>query len=728
MNGDLVPAITAAAGGASLMGTIIAIEKKRDQEMKASRVRLALTFPAKLDALHAKAALAALAGGDWREEFVFSVEASASGTRHYIHVPAALRTSVVAALSAAMPGLRAVEAPAPPGRTMLATRVFFPTPLALATSDPESAARTLLAGVAGLARSEQAILRVAARPGLPRNWSPSDPPDRRAREAERHWRQKVTTGAGFEVSALILVRAATVARAREILAHLESSVRSRRGPVGAVKLTTDHGSRSLAAEPRVTRSAGWLTPTELLGSLLAWPLGDEPMPGVEVGGSRELAVPSHVPREGRQLLIGRDSRGNDRPVALTEESLRLHLALLGSTGSGKTTTITRLILDALATGIGGVYLDPKDGAALLIERVPRELAERVVVLDLAQPGPIPGLDLFGAGDPVLRSDVILSVLKGMSDSWGVRVDRFLRIGLRSVQALPDPVLADWLRLYADPAFRRSVTARVTDPVLAAEWRAYEALSPAEQHAFVAPATGRVTDLLSRPALRAAISQPEPKLSISRLLAEGKWLVVALSPGTLGEAAAGLLAGIVSYLVWSTIEQRAAIPEEQRQQVMFVLDELQSLTHLPIGVDVFFARLRSLNCAVVAATQSAARLPEALRQSLLANVGSMLVWRSGADEAARLARELPPLTATDLMSLARHEVAARISTADVGRGSVVVTGRTEPLPPTTGMGSVIRQLSAECYGREPAEIEKALRERAAEEDNGSGGFGRTGRAA
>lgn len=728
MNGDLVPAITAAAGGSALMGGIIAFEKKRDQEMKASRARLALTFPAKLDALHAKAALAALAGGDWHEEFVFSVEASASGTRHYIHIPAAIRTSVVAALSAAMPGLRAVEAPAPSGRTMLATRVFFPTPLALTTTDPESAARTLLAGVAGLARGEHAVLRVAARPGLPRHWSPIDPPDRRARDAERHWRQKVATGAGFEISALILVRAATVARAREILAHLESSVRSRRGPVGTVRLTTDRGSRSLAAEPRVARSAGWLTPTELLGSLLSWPLGDDPMPGVEVGGSRELTVPQHVPHNGRRLLVGRDSRGNERPVAITEASAQLHLALFGSTGSGKTTVITRLILDALAVGVGGVYLDPKDGAALLIERVPRELAERVVILDLARPGPIPGLDLFGAGDPVLRSDVILSVLKGMSDSWGVRVDRFLRIGLRSIQVLPDPVLADWLRLYADASFRRSVTARLSDPVLAAEWRAFEGLSPAEQHAFVAPATGRITDLLSRPSLRAAISQPEPKLGIAQLLAEGKWLVVALSPGTLGEAAAGLLAGIVSYLVWSTIEQRAAVPEEKRRQVMFVLDELQSLTHLPIGVDVFFARLRSLNCAVVAATQSAARLPEALRQSLLANVGSMLVWRSGADEAARLARELPPLTAADLMSLARHEVAARISTEGAGRGSVVVTGRTEPLPPALGTGPLIRRLSAERYGREPAEIEKALRERTTRSEDETSGFGRTGRAA
>jgi hypothetical protein len=56
--------------------------------------------------------------------------------------------------------------------------------------------------------------------------------------------------------------------------------------------------------------------------------------------------------------------------------------------------------------------------------------DRLIVLDPSISGPLPGLDLFGTGDDVLRSDVILSVLKGVTEGWGPRIERYLRLGLR----------------------------------------------------------------------------------------------------------------------------------------------------------------------------------------------------------------------------------------------------------------------------------------------------------
>jgi hypothetical protein len=729
LNDALLPGLVAASGGSALALGIYVHEARAEAAMRANRVRLELRFPADAGALQAKAALGAIAGLSPRIECVLEVAASESGIRHYLLIPADVRRTVVAMLGGALPGLRAVEAPMPSGRATLAATVFAPTPLALATDQPEAASRTLLAGIAGLISDEQAILRVALRPGSPRTWTPAESADRASRAIESAWRRKLASGPGFQASGLILIRAASTSRARELREHLTSSLRSRRGPVGALRITTERGNRSLASLPKVARSAGWLTTSEALG-ILGWPLGDQPIPGVEVGGTRQLAVPRSVPREGRRLLVGRDSIGNPRPVALTSGAARLHLGLFGGTGSGKSTVLARIILDSLAAGIGGVLIDPKDLIPKLLDHVPEEHADRIALLDPSAPGPLPGLDLFGSGDPVMRSDVILSVLKGLSDGWGPRIERYLRLGLRSLSAIPDPVLYDWLRLYTDPAFRRSVVARISDPILVAEWRTFEeGLSPAEQLAHVSPAVARVTDVLSRPTLRAVLSQPQPKLTIERLLDDGRWLLVGLSPGTLGEPAARLLGGVITYLMWASVEKRAAIPEHHRRQVMFVLDEIQSLVHLPVGLEVFFERTRSLNCAVVVATQAAGRLPDSTRQSLLANVGSLLAFRSGADEAQRLARELAPLTPADLMGLGRYEIAGRVSTGGVGHGSAVVTGHTEPLPPVTGMGAHVRQLSARRYGRDPREVEEQLRRRASDEHQGeSEDYGRARRPA
>ncbi len=225
-------------------------------------------------------------------------------------------------------------------------------------------------------------------------------------------------------------------------------------------------------------------------------------------------------------------------MALSIDAARLHLAVVAPTGGGKSNLLLRCILDDLAGGYGGVVLDPKnDLVSDLLDRVPPEHAERVVVLDPSVSGPVPGLDLLGGGDADVRTEVMLSALRGIyRDAWGVRIDSYLRLGLRTLAELPNPVLSDWMRLYTDRELRRRAVARLRDPILISQWRTYEeSLSAAEQFQHIAPALSRITSLLARPALRAIINQPSPKLSIPRLLAERKWLLVALSPSALGRA-------------------------------------------------------------------------------------------------------------------------------------------------------------------------------------------------
>jgi hypothetical protein len=714
MNADLAPAVIAAGGGTALMVGIWTYERRRDAAMRASLVRLSLRFPVGLEPLRAFAALDSLSGLPYTNELIFEVAAREGSIEHFLWVPAAVRSSVQATVTGVIGSVRVREAaPSPSEAVTLALRLFIPTPSVLTADSAEEASRALLAGMAGLRESEQVIVRWALRPGASRPVREPEPHTRTDKEIDRVWRRK-TAMPGFTVAGLVLVRAPRMGRARELAAHVESVVRSRRGLVGGIRITAGRGNRRLSALSRTARSSGWLSTAELL-PLLGWPIGPDVAPGVEVGAARELLVPAGVPRQGRRLFVGRDAVGS-RPVALSAEAALHHLAVVGPTGSGKSVVLARGVLEDLARGYGGVLIDPKaDLMAEVLDRVPAASRDRVVVLDPAAGGPVPGLDLFGSGDPDLRSEVILSVLREISEGWGPRIDQYLRLGLRTVADLPNPVLSDWLRLYSDAGLRRAAIARVRDPIRIAEWRTYEALSPAEQYQHVAPAISRITTLLARPALRAVLNQPEPKLDIGRLLAERKWLLVSLAPGTLGESAAHLLGAITTYLVWAAIEKRVTIPAAQRRPVFLYFDELQSVSSLPIGLELFFERTRGLGCGVVVATQALERLPESTRVSLVGNVASLITFRAGHDEAARIARELPGLSAQDVMSLGRFEVAARINAARRDSGVAIVTGRTEPLPPAGNQAHVIRARSAEVYGCDPREVERELLRRIEGED-------------
>ncbi len=725
-----LPALIAAGGlGSAMLSGIAVHEHTQAAKMRASRVRLNLLFPMSLEPAAALAALDGLGGLAYSTELVAEIAAREGSIAHCLWVPNAIRASVQATLTGAIPSLRVTEAPPSPDEpATLATRITVPTPSVLSDGSPVAAARMLLSGLGGLREGEQVVVRLALKPGSARSWQAPDNPSERDREIAKRWRHKMAAP-GFVTSGFVLIHAPKVGRARELAAHIESVLRSRR-QVAGLRIARERGGRSLATMPRTTSRSGWLSTPELL-ALTGWPVGSEgALPGVEVGASRQLPVPRHVPRQdGRRLLIGRDSDG-ERPVVLSPEAAKVHLAVIAPTGGGKSTLLMRGILDDLAAGYGGVLLDPKRQLVDdLLDRVPPEHADRVVVVDPSTPGPVPGLDLLGSGDPDTRTEVVLSALRGIyKDAWGVRIDSYLRMGLRTLAELPNPVLSDWMRLYTDPGLRRTALARVRDPILTAQWRVYEeSLSEAEQFQHIAPALSRITSLLARPALRNIINQPDPKLSIPTLLAERKWLVVALSPSALGESANDLLTALVGYLVWTAVEQRVNLPEHRRYPVFLYCDELQSLK-LPVGIEVFLERSRGLGCGVVAATQALSRLPDSVRNSLLANVGSVIAMKTtGADEATRLARELPGLTANDLMGLRRYECAARINTGAIGSGSVVVTGRTEGPPPVTGQARTIRALTAERYGRDPREIESELMARIeGDHSDGSGSFGRIGR--
>lgn len=724
MNGDLTPALIAAGSGSALLAGIWSFERRADEAMRRSRQRLSVRFPVGLEPLAAMAVLESCSGLPFGVEIVTELTASEGHIGHFLWVPASVRASVESMLRGGIPSLRISEAPlADTAGATLCLSFFIPTPALLGTDSAAAASRTLLAGLSNLRAGEQVVLRWALRAGAPRRLPQREPESRASKEAARAWRRKVAQP-GMRVAGLLLVRASSVARARMLAAHVESVIRSRRGLAGAMRVRTGRGSRSLSAMPATTRTSGWLSTAELV-ALLGWPIGPDVPAGVELGATRELLVPRSVARQGRRLLIGRDAAG-ERPVAIDATAARHHVAVIGPSGSGKSVLMAGGILADIAAGYGGAVIDPKaDLVESVLARIPAEHADRIVVLDPGDERPVPGLAMLSGGDPDTRADVLAGALKAIfADVWGVRSDFYARLAIRTLAEIPGATLADIGRLFFEPAFRRAAIARLGDPFLVASWQSFEALTAAAQAEHVAAPMNRVMALLARPRVRAVLANPNPKLDISRLLAERKWLMVNLAPGVIGEAAAHLIATAAVYAIWSAVEARVALAPEHRHPLFLHVDELASLTAgTPFGFERLAERARGLGMGLTVAVQTLGRVPEPTRSALLGNVASLITFRAGAEEAPRIARQLPGLTTEDVMALGPFEVAARVGTG-AGSSVAVVTGRTEPLPPPTGNAEAIRAISAQRYGSAPAPTTTTTTTSESDEP----AMGRTGRMA
>jgi hypothetical protein len=365
----------------------------------------------------------------------------------------------------------------------------------------------------------------------------------------------------------------------------------------------------------------------------------------------------------------------------------------------------------LAAGRGCLVLDGKgDLAAEVLRLVPERRRGEVIVLDPGRGGPVPGLRVFGGGDPELSGDLVLGMFRSIFiDSWGVRSDKWLRAGLVTLAHDRVATLADLPFLFASEAYRRRLVGGLGDPLLRAVWAEFEALSPEARAQQLGSPLNKVNELVGRRVVRAVLAQSEPKWDMREVLRRGLVVVVSLSPGVIGSPASRLLAALVVHELFQSVQARARVPAGRRRPFYVYVDEPKVFTDIPMPLDSLFELARGVGVGLTLAAQSITQLPADLARSALTNAATLVAFRQNHDDAKLLARELPGVTPEELQALGRFEIAARIG---LGPGDVSppVTGRTlAPVEPLSDPEAVRRE-SAARYGRDPSEVDAALSER------------------
>src|SRR5205807_1615591 len=117
-----------------------------------------------------------------------------------------------------------------------------------------------------------------------------------------------------------------------------------------------------------------------------------------------------------------------------------------------------------------------------------------------------------------------------------------------------------------------------------------------------------------------------------------------------------------------------------------VDEFQDYLSLPTSIGDMLVQARSFGLGLTLAHQHLGQLPAAIREGVLANARSKVVFQTTAKDARTLASEFSPLTADDLQGLGPYEVALKVALA--GRVSSPATGVTSPPPEATGLAQEV----------------------------------------
>jgi hypothetical protein len=433
--------------------------------------------------------------------------------------------------------------------------------------------------------------------------------------------------------------------------------------------------------------------------------------------SREFEPPPHLAanavRSDAVQFARTQFRSQQELVGLTTDDRRRHVAIIGKTGTGKTTLLQNLLVADIRAGHGVACIEPHgDLADSLLALVPRNRTNDVVLFDVGDTAHPLSFNLLACDDknrrPLVASGIVSSFKKIYGTMWGPRLEHILRNALLALLEIPGSSLVQILPLLGDDDYRQKIIKQVQDPAVRRFWEREFAQMPARLRGeAVSPVLNKIGHLVTSPVLRNIVGQAESTLDLRQIMDEGRILIVNLSKGRVGDDASELLGALLVTALQLAAMSRADVREEERRDFFAYIDEFSNFT-----TDAFastFSEARKYRLALTVATQFLEQLDDDTRASMFGNVGTTIAFQVSQRDAEIMAEELGGgLLPADLLTLPRFQAYVRMLVD--GQPTTPFSVRT--LPPSTLQGDeqatdVLRRTSRHRYTTPVKQVDRQL---------------------
>src|SRR4030042_5337964 len=198
-------------------------------------------------------------------------------------------------------------------------------------------------------------------------------------------------------------------------------------------------------------------------------------------------------------------------------------------------------------------------------------------------------------------------------------------------------------------------------------------------------------------VRPIISQQESSIKFREIMDQGKILIVNLSKGKLGDLNSYLLGMIIVGKILIAAMSRADLKEEKRKPFYLYIDEFHNVTTGSIASAL--AEATKYKLAMVLAHQFIGQIDEDTRKAIFGNVGSIVCFRGGPEDAKYLVTQFEPVfDENDLVNIDNCNAAIRLLiNGETSNPFNIVT-----FPPSQSnekVAELIKELSRVKYGRD-----------------------------
>jgi len=413
-------------------------------------------------------------------------------------------------------------------------------------------------------------------------------------------------------------------------------------------------------------------------------------------------------------------RNQRKKFGIKTDDRRRHIYIVGKTGVGKTEMVLNMAIQDIEQGRGVGFVDPHGEAAeKLLEFVPSSRVNDVVYFNPADLECPLAFNVMERVDPEhhhLVASGLMGVFKKIwPDVWSARMEYILNNAILALLEYPGSTLLGVNRMLADPDYRRKVVDKISDPMVKSFWvNEFARYTQRLESEATAAIQNKVGQFISNPLIRNIIGQVKSSIDMRKVMDEGKILIANISKGRIGEDNSRLLGALVITKLQLAAMSRVDTPEEKRQDFYLYVDEFQNF-----ATDAFInilSEARKYRLCLTLANQYLGQLEEMtpagrstkVRDAVFGNVGTIVCFRVGAEDAEFLEKEfIPEFTIDDLVNLGKYNIYLRLMINGLaGRPFSAETLSPIPIPEKSSREKIIK-VSRERYGTQRKIIEEKI---------------------
>ena len=413
------------------------------------------------------------------------------------------------------------------------------------------------------------------------------------------------------------------------------------------------------------------------------------------------------------IILGVDELSRlGRPALLSVPDRRHHLHVIGKSGTGKTTLLRNLILQDIYAGRGVGVVDLHGDLSLeLLDYTPTNRIEDVAYFD---PGDLEypvGLNLLEQTPPDRRHLVasgVVGVFKGIfPEFFGPRMEYIFYAAVAALLDCENVSMLGLQRMLSDERYRAWVVKQIKDPMVLMFWRSeFESHDKKTKAEIVSPILNKVGQALMTPALRNVLGQVRSRIDARFMMDNGRIFFANLSKGKLGADKANLLGSLLVTQFQLAAMARADVPEDARRDFYLYVDEFQSL--VSDSFSSMLSEARKYRLCLTLSHQYLRQLKPSIADAVMGNVGSMVSFRVGHDDAEALEKAFGrTFSASAFTRLNNGQVYAKLLSS--GQDLEPFLARTlRPDSKRYGKRDTIIRRSREKYGTKREVVEDKIR--------------------